>query len=263
MTHFLYRLLNASELSALESQVAAACGKWSLAWLAADVHSTVRCFRAAEHDAAILEEKTGWMAVGTGPAHWVAVRSSAALHAPLRGMLIAGVAGNEAGAKPSGLLVALAERALADLLEALAGEDAARLHEPFAPEQSLHAPGSGAAVAEIACGECRITLLISPHQAASMLAGLTAAAPAKIAFENRRDALANGRIALTVAIGETQLEIGLLQTIVAGDVIRLNTRIDQPLAVMTADGVRLCSAFLGSREGHKSVQLTSPTISGE
>ena len=81
-----------------------------------------------------------------------------------------------------------------------------------------------------------------------------------VAFAKITDALLNEHLKLKVLAGEVQLELGLLQTIAIGDVIKLNTKINEPLQVFSDDGTRLCEAFLGSCDGRKSIQLVAQSL---
>ena len=191
---------------------------------------------------------------------WVAVACSPTFFGQLGNALIqAGQSdGFVVGGKTSALLAELVKRALADFLLQLGGSSATagKIQDAEMPDAQTWEAGSGAVVADIALGDEKLMLVIDADRVASMLASVPSKSVRKAQLTKPVDALANGRLKFNVLVGEAQLELALLQTIGVGDVIRLDTRIDEPLQVVNSDGKRVCGAFLGSSDGYKSIQLT-------
>ena len=68
-------------------------------------------------------------------------------------------------------------------------------------------------------------------------------------------ALGEQRLAVRVELQPVDLSLGQLQDLRLGDVVALDHALDQPLRVVTADGVPVCGAWLGQREGRIAVEL--------
>jgi flagellar motor switch/type III secretory pathway protein FliN len=258
MEHRPYRLLNKTGLAAIERRLAAAWDAWTAAWLATHPPARIRCYRAAEYRVARTRPEA-WLYAGPAAAS-VALTCSAGFAGRL-GALLTGSGAAEIRGSASPLRDELVRGALAELVALLcpwaAGSAAARIGGAEAlPEHGWEA-GSGAAVAVLEWDRELVELVLGAAQVATLLP--PAAAPARQPGTRIADALGGGRLTLKVLAGEVQLELGLLQTIAIGDVIKLDTRIDQPLQVVNEDGARLCGAFLGSCDGRKSVQLVATT----
>lgn len=67
-----------------------------------------------------------------------------------------------------------------------------------------------------------------------------------------------GEVYLSLKAGEVDIEYGLLKEILVGDVIKLNSKIDQPMAFLTAEGDHVCEAYIGksSNKIAAKVQIT-------
>jgi flagellar motor switch/type III secretory pathway protein FliN len=251
-----YKLLNATELAEIGKQAEAAFSTWVSDWLGVADMAMVECRRAAEFDMTNYPEKSNWTCIGADREEWIALARTAAFTAQLRTRLIPDqhTPANSAATEKSPMLSDLLESALTDFLRMFAAAPA-QAHQ--VPAERFRDIGSGAAVAEIDWKEAKLALVISPPLVASMLSRIGPRAARKGSLVKVNEALANGRMNLKVMVGEAEVELGLLQTIAVGDVIKLNTRVDEPLQVVTADGLRLCRAFLGIRNGRKSIQLST------
>jgi flagellar motor switch protein FliM len=70
-------------------------------------------------------------------------------------------------------------------------------------------------------------------------------------------AMRNQCVALNVLLGEAEVTLAELQTLGVGDVLRLDRRVSEPLAVRLSDERVICAAHLGTRGDRKAVQLTN------
>lgn len=251
-----YTLLGSGALAAVERRVADAAASWAREWFAAAAELSVRCVAAPGAGGDGVQTAPRLYA-GADAGQWLALGHRAGLAQRLG----AALTGNAAGgiqARRSPLLDELVQRALDGLVAQLcpwcAGAAPASAGGAAAlPGQPWRA-GSGAALAVIDLDGERIELLLGPGEVAR-LRGPAAAAPAR-PLAPLADALAGKPLSLSVMAGSAQVEVGLLKTIAVGDVIKLDTRIDQPLALVNEEGARLCGAFLGTSGGRKAVQLT-------
>jgi flagellar motor switch/type III secretory pathway protein FliN len=253
-----YKLLNKTELFAIKRKLETAYEAWSSAWLTDVVPAQVGCHRAAEYQGDAALKRDVWKYVGVEPGQWIAVSFGSSFQS-LLGASLASSGQGSIPARPSALLNDLAMRAVADLVRPLcpwvAESAAEKIVEGAGLPAQVWEAGSGALVAELTWGDERMEIVFSAAHVTAMLDTGKARSQSSVPFARTTDALLKERLTLKVLAGETQLELALLQTIVVGDVIKLNTRIDEPLQVLNADGTRLCNAFLGSYEGRKSIQL--------
>lgn len=261
MGHVPYKLLNRSELSHLASAVRSACAPWANAWLGDAATFEVACHRAADHATEPGRFEGSWLSAGIADGRWLSASTATPLLAQLGAALLASESSADAQgeAKRSPLLRELAGTALNELLEAIlrgGNHDTAVARVPQSPDAGFWKAGSGAVVAEVSFGGSTAVLALNPALVRALLRGARRQSGMETPLDSAAAALSNGRLPLQVLVGEAQLELGLLQTIVVGDVIRLDARADQPLQVVNADGVRLCGAYLGTRGVQKSIQLT-------
>lgn len=69
------------------------------------------------------------------------------------------------------------------------------------------------------------------------------------------DAAAALAVTLGVELAGCELDLGTLQGLQPGDVVRVQHRIDAPATVLGADGLPLFRAYLGRRAGYRAVEL--------
>ena len=245
-----FKLLNASERTWLARTVRGAVGEWFAAWLPSTPAGAVRCFDPIDRAATRLAaEPTRWL----GFTHRDAT-VSVALGPELERRLAEGLLGAE---RRSALVDDVTIAALHDLAGRLllAGAAAPALaHEP--PGDPCWRRGSGAAIVEVDLGAQVLALLVSPAWVAQQLAARPRAKPpprAELADPSR--CIARARVSLQAWAGKASVEIGVLQTLAPGDVIWLDARIDQPLPVSVQGRESGRSAYLGSVEGRRAVQI--------
>jgi Type III flagellar switch regulator (C-ring) FliN C-term len=75
------------------------------------------------------------------------------------------------------------------------------------------------------------------------------------ALDRRENCVNNGRIKLTLSAGTTELNFGVVSNIRVGDVIRLDSKISDPLSVSTIDGDHVCKAYLGKKEKNIAARI--------
>lgn len=68
------------------------------------------------------------------------------------------------------------------------------------------------------------------------------------------DALQDASLPLRVALSDVEIDIGSLQNLALGDVIRLPHLLDAALNVHVGDDI-VCTAYLGQRQGRRAVEL--------
>ncbi|ARN19340.1 FliM/FliN family flagellar motor C-terminal domain-containing protein [Piscinibacter gummiphilus] len=145
--------------------------------------------------------------------------------------------------------VAARDRAVA---EALVGAVSATTRRPVDPQ--LARPGSGAVriVADAAGLD-----LVADAGALSRLPPRVRAAALPSPRSDVLSAAAGASVRLTVEAGQVDLDVARLLSLQPGDVIRLPTRLSDPLPVAVADRV-IAMAALGHVGPDKAVQFVSP-----
>jgi flagellar motor switch/type III secretory pathway protein FliN len=126
-----------------------------------------------------------------------------------------------------------------------------------APDPRLAAHGSGAL--RIECPGIGLVALVDDsalqHVPPIERAG-SAAEPRLMPLEQT---LSAARVAVSATLGGVDMSLDELLGMREGDVLRLPLRLEDPLDVQI-DGRRLAGAHLGTRDGHRAVQLVKPTL---
>ena len=71
------------------------------------------------------------------------------------------------------------------------------------------------------------------------------------------EALADRRLALRLQAGSATLSLADLLSLQPGDVVRLDTTLDQPMELVSAQGAAIGRGYLGLRQGRPVIQLCS------
>lgn len=240
------------QLDALAAALGRALADWRAAWGLAGDAPALRC-EAATSEAAL---RSGWVPLAEGVAGaWLHVPADAG--ARLQRDLF-GDAGGALAATVAQECAHDAGQRLAAVLR-LPPEPAAELQPP--PGTGL--PWSGAVQAELA-GTPGWSLLLG---AAAMRAwcaqrGLRAQdTPARAAPEplcSAAEALGARTLPLDVRLAGCELDLGTLQGLQIGDVVRLSHRLDAPARLTDAGGKTLFDGFLVAQKGRKALELVPP-----
>ena len=253
MTTRPYLLLGESDHRALAERVDAALAGWQREWLADGAPDPVfsletapraeRWLCAANDGAThlLLGCEGGWvarlgaLAVGEPPL-------DAAARSPATGPLAASVG--------EGMLESLARR----LLGAAPAAAAATLRwdgEGVPP--AWREPGAGAAIYSLA-PELPLLLALSPALVVAWLPKSTRRVRQPLAALPR--AMEGCPVELQAVVGEAELELGELARLAAGDVIVLERRLDEPLALQLGDEP-VAQVQLGTMGGGRAVQVVA------
>jgi hypothetical protein len=104
---------------------------------------------------------------------------------------------------------------------------------------------SGLVLTFVLSAESIEQLLMSKLPVARALGGLTP----------RKEAIGNETLALHVVLGEAEISLEELRTLAPGDVVRVDRRIGDPLAVQLDNGRTVAGAHLGIKGDHRAIQL--------
>ena len=250
-----YALLGEAVLAAVQAQAGAALAAWCRDWgFDASTLSTT-CRRAWEGEGAPTwrgrlqaGEETAWLG-------W-----SADLKGALQRLMFAPDRQHGAPAAAATLAAGAAGAAL-DALTAtlgralLAGTPVFDKDDTAAPAHLL-AHGSGAVLVEIRTERHACWCLLG-HATVRRLTAVAAMPAAPLAAVDHRALLADQPVRLAVAAGRANVALGSLLSLAPGDVIRLDTLADGPLAVSGPDGTTLLRGYLGTSERQLALDIVA------
>jgi hypothetical protein len=144
----------------------------------------------------------------------------------------------------------------AALLAALdAPPTADRLHWQRGAVPSFGGAGEAAMIAECIVGErLRLAIMLWPTTVLSCLARTRAPRSNEGPLEPLRGAIKSGTVRLEVLAGEAEMAVSELATLKPGDVIKLNHKLERPLAVRLHEGEAIGTGYLGTRHGRPAVR---------
>jgi flagellar motor switch/type III secretory pathway protein FliN len=250
-----FALLGASSLAAvrarLEAQLEAWSSDWGLAELALDV-SCVRAWEAATVPAPACPAATIPVErYFAGDAGCVRVAWPPGMVKALAHAMFPGDQRQVANDAEATIAREAGEQMLASLVESIAGllTGASEADEGggawVAASSSI---GSGAVaatvLANIGSGTFRLSCLFD-HAAVRALQETPIAAAASPGKLSLIQALRDVSVTLPVTVGEAEIDLASLAALTVGDVIRLETSVDQPSMVRASDGACLLEVFLG------------------
>ncbi len=254
-----WRLLGTGDLEAIARGVQPLVRAWADEWLPdaaptatavdAHAHSSLQV-QAGEQLLALKNEQGGLGAVamyGSGILTALQAQSLAAL----------GVPPEQRG---DGVHAALALYQLRDLLARLARLPAgsARKATLYSQDRALRptaAKGSGAVLVQLALNRDAVRVWL-PHDAVASWCRRPSrsAGPALTA---RTEALAGRRLPFQLQAGCASLALADLLRLQPGNVIRLETGLDQPMELITEEGTGFGRGYLGLQQGRPVIQLCS------
>jgi hypothetical protein len=129
---------------------------------------------------------------------------------------------------------------------------------PAQPPEVLFVCGSGAVSISVGIGKSGCCVLAD--HAAVLTAVPLGGQPegASVQWPRREDLLGGLPISLPVVLGSAEVEIGNLLTLAVGDVIRLDTLVDQPLPIVSPDGKALCAGYLHAMDRQVVIEIVQP-----
>lgn len=253
-----FRLVGENDKSALRIELLAEAQDWAAIWFAGAPPAELEI--DAEPDLDSLD-KAPWTIAGEAPERWVAWQCPTDSWRDYARLLLAAPVGPDAALTP--LIGSLLHECLSDLAtRLLAAAGMATDCRQFA-EGSLCSVrtgyGSGAVVAGLGGGLPPLRLVLGGEVAAAFIGRQVQPAATHIALAPRKAAIASGSMRLEVVLGQAELTLAELANVSPGDVIRLQTSFREPLAVRTSDGQPILRAHLGTRKGHKAIQIIEKT----
>lgn len=241
----------------LQRELAPVIGRWAKEWLGADMaleQSRIRTYPDCKDECPMDFRKRGigdvWCAVqDDGHSRHLLAQAACALDEESS----LGFIGDESiiGGVVDLMLEDLQTRLLAFAKDAA---DAATVLE----RQTWHKP-DGQEETELLCmaltahGEA-VWMVLSPAFVSSYVEAkrqpVQSASPKPV-----KHALEGQKVSGTVGLGSVELTVGMLASLAKGDVIRLPSRVDEPVGLRFEHSGMICKAYLGKQNGCYAVQL--------
>jgi flagellar motor switch/type III secretory pathway protein FliN len=119
------------------------------------------------------------------------------------------------------------------------------------------AKGSGTLVISLAGSDWMARCVVS-HNIATTLVDTQPSAINREELTTRRAAIGSGRLKVRATAGSVTLSLANLSELRPGDVLRLDVKTTQAFELENAETyMKICHAFLGQRDNHKALQLSS------
>ena len=265
MTTRPYKLFGEHERTSACAAVEERARAWAAAWLPQESRFRIECAPAREQKERFHGVNVShWTRTTAAAGQWLAMRASEkTIHdiaTAICGNTDASTAASYTGYAP--LAVEVARTALRQLAAALlgtpsTGSSGLQVGEAAVPA-AVWAAGSAALALRLGLGQAVIDFVSSPEWTLRLLTyALPRSSPAILC--ERRKGIAGQRVELRVVAGWVDLDLRTLQSLEVGNVIALDTRIDQAMTVVIAsDGQpAVCGGRLGNADGGKAVVLSA------
>jgi hypothetical protein len=255
-----FYLVGDAHLQACERKVRQAVADWAQAWFATAPAIGVECVHADGAEAARM--KVGAMVAGAAQ-EWFAAWPDAGFEAALACALAGNRVGGAAEAIGS-IERRLLDRVRADLVRQVAiasGVEAAAASEAAGGEtqellQAAAAKGGGCVAASVALEGARLRLLVGPGLIKRMVESPRRLAPAR-RLDSCLEALVGKALEMQGVAGRVTLTIGDLQSLKAGDILRLDRSIGEPVLLESPGGQPVGQGYLGKSEGQRALQVAA------
>lgn len=246
-----YRPCTTHDIESARARALAVCRAWAVDW--ADVATLgveVEPLTAKSSLPGADDSTLAWYGrIGTHGQVWASGAAAVLLAQTLFG-----------GERPDprradGLALGVARQALGSLLAGLAGTAAGEGAELVAAPAPVHLaePGRAALLQRIRVGSVAIDVM------AELPAHVPPAPLAKRSFAHSLTASLTGQpVPVRAVLGQAEVELGVLQSLAVGDVVRLDGRLDDSIALWAGDQRLPCNAYLGSIDGHLAVEVARP-----
>lgn len=235
-----YLVCTRSALQAVRTHVEDALQAWAADWMGASAELSVQCFPFELPEREDLSD--AWCQfTGRWGSAWVRADAQSIASAALFGVQ---------STDGDGVAVSVADQAVRALLERLTDSQTPPLKMDALPALAL-APGRQTMRVEIRTGELLLELVVQGSRAEGLRSSKKLSPPL-----TRLDiALTGQALPLRARLGETEINLGALQDLAVGDIIRLDRQLDQPAELILLDEKLPCRGYLGMLDGRIAVEI--------
>lgn len=253
-----FRLYGDSEIARITQGLQSAVDGWAEEWLVS-VRPQVQVDR---NSYAVTDPAWQWRATDTTDvsANGIAVGCQANWIRAVK-LLLTGIP--DGGDPAGGIAPGVGDALLTALIDTVAGVSgrvatpSSRLVPMPVLDADLSRPGSGCLGAEVVLtAGATLRLVLWPELLERWLGDMPAGLPHDLPLVPVQQGLEVQSVTLEVIAGSAELSLTELQSLAAGDVIRLDRRLADPLAVLFDGEQQVAAGHLGALQGRRSVQLT-------
>ena len=262
-----WRLLAAADVTAITNALRPMVQAWVDAWLP-DAAFTMTVMDAHAHPFSSMEAGEQLLALTDAPggAVMLALLYGGNVLAMLQTQALTALgitAAHRSAADDDALPAAVAHYQLRDLATRLVRQPSgsARRHACYTEDRArcpVPTKGSGSVLLLLALDRHVLRIWL-PHDAVAAWCRrpVREAWAPLVPLVPRTEALAHRRLALRLQAGSATLALADLLFLQPGDVVRLDTGLDQPMELVSAQGAAIGRAYLGLRQGRPVIQLCS------
>ncbi|MCE0460987.1 FliM/FliN family flagellar motor switch protein [Pseudomonas uvaldensis] len=224
--------------------------RWYERWCFSDGHQTCNASCSALNDNSELASTRGWLSADS-------VHGSVSLTGDWQSLIFGSFSHDVPDDEVSRHLLQEAQLALInDLLEALGHSHVSLL--AAAPQKPYSNVLSAQVLLQLCVGQLTLHVLLD---AALLNAGLKPFV-ARNSLVERKQALGNARVKLSVCLPMASLSIGEMQDLHPGDTLRSSALLFDPVSLQLAEGTVVADGYLARQDDHLAVQLIPNTTSG-
>lgn len=250
-----YRLNSQLDKTALVDRLRDLLKAWREEWLQKPVELSLD-WLSEEESANYIEGK--WLLSGEAPDSWLAWKFDSGLANELLSLMFNVPLESATNLTP--LTQEISKECLASLGNAIFASFAMPKYSGSEWAESLAdvriSKGSGALIGIIKGFALPQYIAIGGEVIKQMIGSKAGNAANSYPLVSRESVLGNHGTCLEVTMGTAQLTLEALANIEVGDVIKINTSIQQPLKVKTSEGVTIAGALLGVKDDYKAIQIT-------
>lgn len=250
-------LLRESHLDELRDRFAEIAARWTEEWRGLTEPPAVTCARAWEMNRRPAnwsrchadEEKTAWFSFAEDfPKELQRNMFGAEQRHAMQS------AGGSSLAQQAAL--AAVDALIGNIAKAVGISNSRGLAHASVPDAVLQR-GSGAVVIEIVIGKLDLLCLLNDKCIGAPERKTPVPGEKPLVGIDLKKKLSGTPLSLQVELGSTEVDIGSLLTLQVGDVIRLDSTIDRPLAVIGPEGRKVLNGYLGKQDGNMAIEVAA------
>lgn len=259
MTARPYRLYGESDVAKVIGHVRGTVDEWWRTWMGAVLVGVVPEVRIL--DIAVAPEE-GWLYLASDRNRQVGIRPEGDWTRELPDMLYGARVEETASERRGALEAELLSSVLADLVtrclrQSGPANPSARVLVSGSRASAASLPGSGFLVMRVTVNPSQHLWLLMGPELAEVVCGTESHGAQQGPLVAPLQALGNRRVTLELAVGDGELTIEELGSLAVGDVIPLDRKLSDEIAVTVDGATPACRGFLGSVNGKVAVQISS------
>jgi len=236
-----FRPCTSADISAVQASTGEAAERWACEWLGRGVATGTVCRPLDGASLHEVDEQAHWFRCdGALGSVWASSRQREAMAS----LLFA------AGPTKDGIARVIAGEVLDALLRALARSGEAAEVQAASPPAHLRDPGRRAMALSLRLADEELWMLMElPH------ADLELGVSRRDGVLPAQGAIAKQTVRVDVRLGESELDLGSLQTLSVGDVLRLDKKLDEGVELHVGDQRLPCIGYLAAHDGDVVIEL--------